>query len=104
MQCLGRGLRDTSHTMAYKIKEMPNLVSWIRDSRLAQGSGQEAFALLPITASLAHDETAAAEVHGRGPVFETLTGSIALCARSASVPRATDGRKSERGYSIVCSC
>ena len=32
-------------------------------------SGQEAFVQLPITASLAHDETLAAEVQGRGPVF-----------------------------------
>lgn len=50
--------------------------------------------LLPITVDLAHDETLAAEVHGRGP----FQGTFALGARSTSTGqfRATDGKRGER--------
>jgi hypothetical protein len=89
-------MRDTFTPWPTGIKKISNLVSWIRDSRLAQESGQEAFVLLPITASLAHDETAAAEVHGRGPSKNVDS----LCSKRVS-SRATDDRKSEGDYNIV---
>lgn len=37
-------------------------------------------ALSPIAASLAHDETAEAEVQGRGPVFKGDRDQLALCS------------------------
>ena len=80
MRCLGWKFYGAINTMTFKSDRSSTkcpgfvIVAWPWES------GLEAFVLLPIIASLAHDETSAAEVHGRGPVFRCSTGFIVLCA------------------------